>query len=465
MKILFMIPIQRAYVIMPPLGLGYLASLSIKKGHDARLLHCVLEKMTFEKFSEFISKNDFDLIGIQMNTIDVNSVKKHIEIIKKLKPKTIIVAGGSHPSCDPIGTMAEFKNLDFAFHAEAEIGFAKFLDWLKKNNAGKKNLAGLKKIPGLIWRDSKKIVANPPAFVDDLSSLDFPAWSLMDPRSYPEAPHGAFAKNFPTAPMVITRGCPFQCTFCAGKRITGLKVRKRSIKNAIEEIEFLKKNYGVKEIMIEDENFTLHRHLVEEFCSSLIQKNLGISWSLPSGVRLDTLDADLLKLMEKSGCYSVAVGIEFGSQRILNLTKKQLTIEKIKEKMGLFKKTNIKVTGFFMIGYPGETIEEINSTIKLALELPLQRAQFNGFMPLPGSEIYNTLVSEKKLGKLDTDRFFVHDVAFVSEGITRQQLQNLRRKAYLLFYMRPKIIAHLFEEIKSPRHLGLLLTRFFDSLK
>jgi len=459
MKVLLMTPINRTYVIMPNLGLGYLATCLRKEGHEVTILNCAKEKYTYDDFSDYISKTQFDIVGIQMFTYDLNSVKKHTEIIKKMNPNIIIVAGGYHPSGDPQGTLEYLKDVDYAFVGEAEIGFIKFVNMLVKNEINHLE------IPGLVYKENNSIKVNKPEFVEDLDSLDFPAWDIMDPKTFPEAPHGAFVKSFPSAPIIITRGCPFQCTFCSGKSITGNKVRKRSVENVIKEIKFLIKNYGVNEFHIEDENFTLHKDLVKEFCETIIQEKLNLSWCCPAGVRLDTLDKDILKLMERSGCHSLAIGIEFGSQRILNLTKKHLTIEKIKEKVALFKDVDIKTSGFFMMGFPGETKEEILQTIKLSKELDIDRAQFNNFMPLPGSEIYNELKNKGLLKRIDADHFFVHDVAYVPEGLTKQEIKRLQRKAYIGFYLRPKIIWCLLKEIKTPGHLSRLIKRFLDGLR
>jgi len=459
-----MIPLNRSYVIMPSLGLGYLASILRDNNHNVEILHCLKEKMNYGQLQDYIIKNEFDAIGIQMFTYDLNIVKKISGMIKRNKPKTIIFVGGYHSSGDPEGTLNYLKDVDFAFIGEVEIALPIFVNKLKKLENNDKGKKILRSIPNLIWRDKDKIKVNEYRFIDDLDSLPFPAWDLMDPRTYPEAPHGAFIKSWPTAPIIITRGCPFQCTFCAGKTVTGNKVRKRSIDNVIKEIKFLKSRYNVREFLIEDENFTLHKNLVLEFCSRLINERLNINWSCPSGVRLDTLDKEMLASMERAGCHSLSVGVEFGSQRILDLTKKGMNIETIKKKIALFKKSNIRVTGFFMMGYPGETKEDIKKTIKLAKELDIDRAQFNNFMPLPGSEIYNVLKEEGKLDKLRIDHFFVHDVGFIPEGMTEKELKKLQKKAYLGFYLRPRIIFGLLKDIKNFKHFKFLFKRFLDSI-
>ncbi len=456
MRVLLISAINRSYVIMPNLGLGYIASVLRGKGHEVKILHCLKEKLTFNAFSDYIRKYEHDVYGVQMFSYDLNPVRKHLKIIKRHYPDSVTVVGGYHPSGDPEGVLKCLDLADYGLASEAEICFPVLLDELGKKNPD------LSIVPNLIYRSGQHYKTNPVKIVEDLDEIPFPAWDLMDPNEYPEAPHGAFAKSFPTAPIIITRGCPFKCTFCSGRTIA-IKTRERGIENVISEIKYLKETFGVNDFLIEDENFTLHRRLVKEFCNTVINEKIGITWSCPSGVRLDTLTLETLKLMENSGCHSLSVGIEFGSQRIHDLTKKHLSLEIIREKMELFKKINIRVTGFFLFGIPGETKAEMIQTIKFAKELPLHRAQFNNFMPLPGSEIYDEL---KKTGyNFDYDHYFVHDVAFVPDGLTRKEMKWLQRRAYLEFYLRLKIIVEMLKDISSPKHFYRLVKRLFDALR
>ena len=458
MKVLLVIPINRTYVVMPSLGLGYVASTLREAGHSIEILHCIKEKYSYEDFERHLKTHKYDLIGYQMFTYDVNSIIKHVEIAKAVNGNMLNVLGGYHPSGDPLGVLDTVALADYALASEVELAFSLFLEELGKS---KPNFSA---VPNLIWRNEEgTIQVNPIRLVEDLDTIPFPAWDLMDPRGYPESPHGGFVKSFPTAPLIITRGCPMKCTFCSGKSITTDHLRRRSIGNVIEEIKFLREHYGVNDFLIEDENITHHKKFAREFCETLIEQKLNINWSCPSGVRLDTLDLNLLKLMEQSGCYSLSVGVEFGSQRIHDLTKKNLSINTITEKLELFKHVNIQTTGFFLMGIPGETKEEMLQTIRFAKKLRLDRAQFNNFMPLPGSELYTQL--KQKIGQtFDYDHYFVHDVGYVPEGMTRSAMKALQRKAYMEFYFRPKIIIKLLKQIISLKQLMRLVNRFIDAL-
>jgi radical SAM superfamily enzyme YgiQ (UPF0313 family) len=225
------------------------------------------------------------------------------------------------------------------------------------------------------------------------------------------------------------------------------------------------RNRGIMEFHIEDENFTAHRSLVLEFCERFRQEDLGMTWSLPSGVRIDSLEQNMIREMERAGCYSLALGIEFGTHRIMDLTKKRLTPDLVRSKLKLFKGIRIKTTGFFLFGIPGETLDDMKQTARFARELPIDRAQFNNFMPLPGSELWDTLKAAGRIDHIDWDKFFVHDVAYADPQMRVEDIKRVQRKAYLYFYLRPRIILNILGEIKSFRHFRFLMKRFFDALR
>jgi len=462
MNLLLVLPLNRSYVIQPNLGLGYIASSVRKAGHKVSILDCVKEQISTDAFLSIVKTSSYDIIGFHMFSQDYIAIKTLTKAIKEINPDISTMVGGAHPSGDPYGIIKDFPDVDFVFAGEGEAAVPQLLNLLEKHC---KDNGEFSKIDGLYWKggpkDRQQDELHRCGIIKDLDSIPMPAWDLMPPDTYPQAPHGAFIKQFPSAPIILTRGCPFQCTFCAGARQTP---RKRSIENVMEEVEFLNREYGVKELIIEDENFTMHRKLLHEFCESLLRTNKGYTWNCASGVRLSCLNLEDMQLMEKAGCHSVSVGIEFGSERIFDLTQKGENPKTIREKLHILRKTGLTVTGFFLLGIPGETLEEMNETINFALSLPLHRVQFNNFMPLPGSKIWLDLKKEGKLKNIDYTHFFVHDVSYVSEGIEKKDIKNLQRKGYLRFYLRWRIIKKILSDIKSFRHLKYLLQRFWDSL-
>ena len=464
MRVLLIKPFNISDHIQPSLGLGYLAT-AIRKRHRVNILDCIKERMWGKKLIDYIRGYLPDIIGFQIYTYDMANMRKELCFIKENFPNIITVAGGPHPSALPQETLSHMKgNLDFALCGECEISFPKFLDVIEnKALASYRDLKydEFKGIEGLCGVSEGRVFLNQPMIVKDLDSLGFPSWDIIKPQTYPEAQHGAFFRNFPIAPIMTGRGCPFNCTFCEGHIITGKKIRKRSISNVIEEIKILTKDYGIKEIHIVDDNFSMYKDYVMEFCETLIKEKIKISWATPNGIRIDTLDKEMLLAMKKSGYYLASVGIEFGSDRMLKLTKKSLTKDKIWKGINLIRRVGLDVAGFFMMGYPGETEEEINQTIQFALSLPLIRANFFIFLPLPGTEVYKEMKKKRELEKVDWERFYFTHPVYTYGRLSVNKLRNLQREAFLKFFLRPRVFLLNILKIKTLGQVKFLFKRAF----
>lgn len=438
--------------IIPPISLGYLASTIIDK-HKVKILDSLKENLDVTQVAE-ISKR-FDLIGITLFTKDLSICKKYLKYIKEVNPKVITFLGGPHPSAVPDETLMFFGNLvDFIFIGESEIGFPKLIGYLENGNPS------LNEIEGLAYIKEGKVYKNCPICPENIDDFSI-SWDLIPPNSYPMAPHGAFFKQYPIAPIITSRGCPFHCTFCGGHIISGRKIRQRSIENVISEIKLLYEKYGVREIHIEDDNFTFRKDYVLRFCEEIKKNFPDLTWTCPNGVRIDTLDEEMVSAMKSSGCYALSIGIESGSDRILKLMKKSLSVEKIKQKIEMLKKFDLDINAFFILGYPGETKEDIEKTIKFALSLPLKRASFANFQPLPGTEAYHELI-QKGLLKIDHWEKFspsLQSTIWAPPNFTVSELVWLRRKALLRFYLRPRIIRDFIAGIKSFEHFFYILKR------
>ena len=464
LRVLLIKPYNVSDHIQASLGLGYLAT-AVRDICDVDILDCIKENIWAEKLIDRLRRDRVDLVGFQMYTYDLGSVRKELRLIKENFPDIITVAGGPHPSALPEETLRHMNgDLDFIFCGECEKSFPRFLRVLIDKDAKDRRCLkceDLKDVAGLCWSDGKEIYKNKPMLIDDLDSLGFPAWDIIKPQTYPEAQHGAFFRNLPIAPIMTGRGCPFSCTFCEGHIITGKRVRKRSVADVIEEIKILTRDYGIREIHIVDDNFSMYKEYVMDFCESLIREKIDISWATPNGVRIDTLDREMLLIMKKTGYYLASVGIEFGSDRVLKLTKKALNRNKIEEGIKTIRSAGLDIAGFFMMGYPGETEEEIRKTIDLALSLPLIRANFFIFLPLPGTEIYKEIESRMDLGSIDWEHFYFTHPAYISSGISVNKLKNLQREAFLRFYLRPHIFLCNIAQIRTLRQIKFLLKRAY----
>lgn len=452
-KVLLVKPYNLSDHIQPALGLAWIASY-IRDIAEVQIYDCIKEKADLKKLLLKIDEFKPDVLGIQCYTFDIYNVKDILSKVKnKYNDKIITVIGGPHPTLAPEESFDFFgQNLDYIFTGESEISFKKFL--LNEAN---------KNITGFGYRNSQnEIVINPISLHDNLDDFGMPAWDLIRPETYPEAQHGAFFENFPIAPVIITRGCPFKCTFCAGNKISGTKVRYRSVESVISEMKILHNEYGIKEFHIVDDNFIINKKYALSLLNAFDNIGFNFSWATPNGVRLDSLNDEILFLMKKTGLYLVSLGLESGDDRILNLMKKSLSVKKIKEKIKLIRKYNIDIAGFFIIGFPTETKKTIFNTINLALVLPLVRANFFTYLPFPGTESYNYILEKEKLNKVDWTHFYFMNAAYTPEDISRKHLKKWQRLAFFRFYFRFNIFFYNFVRIKNFRHFKFLLNRFIN---
>ncbi|MCK4325577.1 B12-binding domain-containing radical SAM protein [bacterium] len=459
MKILLVIPCQDIEpYILPNLGLGYLSSALRNKGHEVSYLDSLKEAVNTSTWKRILHEGQYELVGIQMYSYAYNSVKSMFKTAKDILPNVINVAGGPHVNALPEQTLRDNPEIDYAIHGEGERAFRQLVDMLEHSNFDN----GIS-IPGVAWRDKGHILVNQRLFIEDIDEIDLPAWDLMDPRTYPILSHGLLNRAHPIAPILATRGCPYNCTFCSARANMGSKVRKRTPSKVVDEIQMLVEEYGVKEIHFEDDNFTFCNEFASEVCQIIIDRGIKVFWACPSGVRLDSLDAKLLKLMERSGCFSFALGIESGSDRILKMMRKGTSSQLVRQKIRLVAETTkIRMTGFFMFGYPGENEDDLKQTRTLILNEPLHRISVGPFLPLPGTQIYDNLVREKKISKEYNWNLLspYEENVFVTGSVNQKRLFQTRRMIHLRFYLRPRIIIKILSEINSLEQFKVGLRMF-----
>lgn len=445
MRVLLIKPSNLSDHIQPSLGLGYLAA-QIRHEHEVKIVDCIKEQLPGPQLLPVLQSFRPHVVGSQCYSMDLERLKPVMETIKGFDPSITTIVGGAHATAAPEHTIKYFGRelLDFVFVGEGEIGFPIFLRELMKGAD-----AEFQNAPGLGWFQDGELRLNARGEEKDLDKLGMPAWDLIMPESYPFSPHGVVCKNFPIAPIMATRGCPYMCTFCSS---ANTKLRKRSIPLVLEEIRMLQERHGIREFHMVDDNFTLELDYAKDFMRALLAEGIKASWATPNGIRLERLDKPLLELMRQAGFYSLSVGIESGSDRIRIKMKKGSTIAKIWKDLRMVAEVGgIDMTGFFILGFPGETREDIEKTIEFAKELPLQRATFHSFIPLPGTEVWHQMEASGELGRVDWERYFFFSGAYVPQGLTREELIGLRRKAFASFYLRPRIIRQNLKFLRRPR--------------
>lgn len=437
MKILIVNLRCLTYQYPPDLGLAYLASIARANNWEARIYDAIYDKKAYKGLYEILSEWRPDVIGFKLFSSDIIHFQKLSAYIKKAYPNITIIAGGPHPTISYREMLNDIPELDFILIGESEIDFPKLLKGLE----GDYDFSAIQSLSMREKGDIKHASIN---LETDLDHIPFPAWDLYERRTYDKI-HFATQKYAPSLPIVATRGCPFNCNFCEGRKISGRKLRARSIDNVIKEIKWLKKEFGIKELMFCDENITLHKEYASNLARAMIRNDLHINWSIPFGVYMPSIEKEYFRLLEKSGLYMVSISFESGSQRVLNLMNKPIKASVFKEKTKILSNyTDIDIMGFFIIGYTGEKLLEIFKTVKTILTLPIHWLNLFIFTPIPGTETYKNM-SRKEVKEIFMDYF---DFPTHNSGIKNAFLFFIRDFTIILFYLRPFVFRKYIENFK-----------------
>ncbi|MBI4162662.1 MAG: cobalamin B12-binding domain-containing protein [Candidatus Aenigmarchaeota archaeon] len=410
---------------LPPLGLCYMAAVLERAGHEVRIMDCPVNNYVAGEILTEIESFKPELVGIAAITSLASVTIELTDLIKRQYPEVTVLLGGPHATITA-DELAEKTAADIIVREEADNVITDIVDDLEK------------------YKQIKVVEAGK---VKDLDSLPFPARHLLGnlnkysslPNTYKKDPH--------CFQMVTSRGCPFTCTFCFDAK--GF-FRQRSVKNVMEEIRSLKGKYNIKEIAFWDDILTLNKKWVYDFCAEMGKEN--IVWSCYT--RLDLIDENLLKAMKNAGCWNIFFGIESGAQELLDNITKKMTVEQMRNAVKIVKKAGIEIRGSFMLGLPGETPELARQTIKFAIDLDPDYAQFSLTTPYPGTQLWNTYEQWGTLDKNALDEYHGWSPVFVPHGYnSKDELMAMHKEAFKKFYMRPKYIIRRISKIRSVNDL------------
>jgi len=353
---------------MIPLNLLYLSGYLESKNIPVKVLDGQVNDLSEESLIRHIKQFNPNIVGISCHTPLVYLAHTMAKIVKSVSRQITVIMGGPHPTVLPEQIIAD-ENVDIVVRGEGEITLFELVGAIKGGT-------NLNSILGITYRDNGNIVStqNRPLNTD-LDSLPLPSRHLIPIREY--HPQADIYYRFPSTIMITSRGCPYKCIFCASRRISGHKYRVRSPEKVVEEIDVLVNQYGIRNIGIADDNFVVDRKRTERICDILIKEGYHrkVDWSC--ALRADGVDEPLLKKMRAAGCRCICVGIETGSQRLMNILKKHLKLERVEKGVRMMRKAGIKVRGTFLLGIPTETEEETLQTINFAKKLNLDFAKFN----------------------------------------------------------------------------------------
>ncbi|NIR86537.1 radical SAM protein [Candidatus Bathyarchaeota archaeon] len=412
-------------ITVPPLGLAYLAAVLEAEGHSVKIIDASALGMSMFEIKREIERNQPEIVGVTSTTPTIREALATLRTVKDVCPDAVTVLGGPHISFLTVETMGKCAQLDVSCVGEGEMTMLDLVRAVKRK-------ASLSDVRGIAYRSNgsvKKTQPRPP--ISDLDGLPFPARHLLPMDRY-----SILGKKSTIGNIITSRGCPYSCVFCESSLLFGRRFRARSPKNVVDEMEQVIAEYKPKTIEFSDDLFTLNRRRAEAICDEIKRRGLDIPWACSS--RVDTISPKLLQKMKEAGCMLIYYGVESGSQRILNQMGKGISVKQVMDAVKRTREAGIETLASFILGFPGETMNDIAKTIAFAKKLDIEYAQFSFATPYPGTELYNIAKEKGLLITEDWSEYTAGKPIIATNGCTKKDLKRIFMRAYKSFYLSPR---------------------------
>ncbi len=428
--------------ISPPIGLASIAAVLEQRGFGVSILDAYALDLNNNQIKKEITRENPQVIGIPAMTHTLESSLETALIAKNSSPDSLIILGGPHMSVYPKETLQVNSYIDLGVYGEGELTF---LEICKKLSKGE----DFGDVKGTVVRSDGGVVLNSPRpLIENLDILPLPARHLLPNDKYSYI-IGRGNNLFTT--MITSRGCPFNCAYCYHGH-WGKKFRAFSAKYVANEIESCL-SLGIREIRMYDDTFTLDRKRVFDLCDEIVKRKLDVRWTIRT--RPDLVDRGMIVRLAKARCERIQFGVESGDQKILDDMGRKMTLKQIKDAFRYTKDAGIETYAYFMVGYLGGSKKTIKKTVNFAKELDPNWTVFQIATILPKTKLYEEALSEGLIRGdpwgdyvlKKTNR--IMDVRLPGKDYTTKELDQLEARAYLKFYLRPKIIYRKIREINS----------------
>lgn len=456
MKVLLIKPYWRVvrFVISPPIGILSLAAYlreRMKPTPEIIVIDQSASQVSLSHIKRTMEKERPDVVGITALTYEAPAVKILSDAVKEVLPGVPVVVGGPHATVF-YDRLLEKTKTDIAVIGEGE---ETFLDLVERIRDGK----DWKDAQGIAFRNEEgKIIRNQPRPpIMDLDSLPYPAWDMIDIPIYTRyGDMNDYLMAWPYMFLFSSRACPYACYYC--HQIFGKKYRARSVESTLEEIRRLTRDHGVKEIHIIDDIFNIDLDRAKNICRGIIREGIKVSIAFPNGLRGDLLDAELIELLAKAGCYSITFAVETASSRLQKKIHKYADLDKLNWAISKAYDEGIIPMGFYMLGFPTETREEMEETIRFACRSKMLKAVFFSVVPFPRTKLYELFreaypeefnMSE---GDMESMHYFPADSFYYK--VTGIDLSAVVRSAYRRFYLSPSRLAKIFLRFRWNRRFA-----------
>ena len=388
------------FPVVPILSMAAIGGSLRDRGHDFTIADFSYRRYDPDLIEDLIRREAPDVVGITATTPLVNQMRDISFLVKDRFPGVLTVGGGAHPSALPRETLAE-SALDMVAFGEADHVISDLLDGTPVAD-----------LDGVYWRDGEEVVANPARpLIEDLDELPMPAWEHYPPECNEKVTR-IIARYRPVTTVEFSRGCIYKCDFCASKNTMGKGYRKKSPERCAEELERVAR-LGFREVILTDDIFTSDNDWAAAVCEAIIAKNPGVAWNASNGIRVDSANPELFRLMKRAGCYRVFFGFESGNEEVLHAFGKggQASLQKGIEAVDMARKAGLEPDGFFMVGLSGDTEASMQDTIDYAKQVRLAAMKCGLTVPYPGTPMFRALHDARRVKTFDWDQYTVYNQA------------------------------------------------------
>jgi radical SAM superfamily enzyme YgiQ (UPF0313 family) len=425
-----------------PLGIGYIASYLRAYGrHEIKMYEPEAQGLSLDDISRTIKTFGPDVIGITCST---PNFARAVELARLCKTNSTakVVMGGVHVSAIPEFVIETYGDcIDCVVVGEGEGTMFELVRAFEDNT-------DICTVTGIVYKKGDRVVrtAKRP-FIEDLDSIPFPARDLILQDLFTPNMHNARHRR--CLSILTSRGCPFNCSFCAARIVSGKKYRTHSAEYVLEEMQMLKRDYNARQLLITDDTFTINHSRLESICKGMIDKKMDLSWFCFSQV--STVNREILALMKKAGCYSIGFGIESSDEAILSKMGKPISPEKAKETVQIANRLGLKTQAFYILGSPGETKAQMEDTIRFSREVNAVLSFYNMLVPYPGTKEFDYFFSKVPLKDINWEKFVAvgEECVIKNSNVSADEIEKIIGKANVLYYTNPKRLLGLLFHIRT----------------
>ncbi len=431
---------------LPPVDMMSLSAIAKKRGYETLFRDYSLKNQTVYDFIRDLREFDPDFLVLNVASTTLEKDLSILSAAKDLLDDTVVIVKGAIFNFNSYSIMQKHPEIDVALRGEIEEAFEEIIQY-----------RSFKDIKGITYQINNKIISTADRELsEDLDYLPILDRDLIDNNIYirPDT-------KKPQTIIRVSKGCPNHCFFCLASPLNGKIVRYRSPELILEEIKECVSLYNIHDFIFWSDIFNLNKDWVQKLCRLIIESNLKITFS--ANTRVDTVDLETLQLMKKAGCGLISMGIESGSQELLDKMGKKITIEQIKKTVSMVKRVGIQIYAYYVIGLPWETKDTIKATFRFAKKLNTEYASFYTATALKGTKFFD-YVNKNRLGEVSYEKPYIFP-SVKSYGLTSQEIYEYNKKFNKEYYLRPAYILKMATQVNSLAKFKSYYDTFIKLLK